>query len=273
MKYIKLFETHQEYETYINDRQNLVLPNVSFCEDTPNEVHYNPYEEPDTRLIATFSGSGSKQLYGYEHMDYNVDGATLFNSIEIDGTDVSIQELDEAQGFYEFSADGEHVVKYTLKDPTRIDSYMFYSANPKTVIIPNTVTAIGVDAFYWCNDLTTVIIPNTVTTIERYAFEDSALASVTIPNSVTSIGEYAFYMCPNLSSIEIPSGVTSIGGSAFKDCENLTSVTVKAVIPPTLGDSAFEATNCPIYVPSESVNTYKSASGWSTYASRIQAIQ
>ena len=45
-KYLKKFETHQEYEAYIQDRQNLVLPNVSFCEDTPNEVHYNPYEEP-----------------------------------------------------------------------------------------------------------------------------------------------------------------------------------------------------------------------------------
>jgi hypothetical protein len=40
-----------------------------------------------------------------------------------------------------------------------------------------------------------------------------------------------------------------------------------------LGNNAFYNTNnCPIYVPSASVNAYKSASGWSTYASRIQAI-
>jgi hypothetical protein len=37
--------------------------------------------------------------------------------------------------------------------------------------------------------------------------------------------------------------------------------------------SVFNYTNnCPIYVPSASVETYKSASGWSGYASRIQAI-
>jgi len=45
-------------------------------------------------------------------------------------------------------------------------------------------------------------------------------------------------------------------------------------MPPTLGSSTFDDTNnCPIYVPSGSVNAYKSASGWSTYADRIQAIQ
>lgn len=40
-KYIKLFETHSEYETYI-EGQDAILPNVSYCEDQ-NDVHYNPY--------------------------------------------------------------------------------------------------------------------------------------------------------------------------------------------------------------------------------------
>ena len=44
--------------------------------------------------------------------------------------------------------------------------------------------------------------------------------------------------------------------------------------PPTLSSNALDYTNnCPIYVPSASVNAYKSANNWSTYASRIQAIQ
>jgi hypothetical protein len=54
----------------------------------------------------------------------------------------------------------------------------------------------------------------------------------------------------------------------------LTSITCNATTPPTLEDAfAFENTdNCPIYVPAESVDTYKAASGWSTYADRIQPI-
>ena len=39
-KYIKLFNTHVEYE---NARQNLILPNVSLCTQEA-EVHYNPFD-------------------------------------------------------------------------------------------------------------------------------------------------------------------------------------------------------------------------------------
>lgn len=43
-KYIKKFDTHAEYSTYINS-QDKILPNVSYCEDN-NEVHYTPYTPP-----------------------------------------------------------------------------------------------------------------------------------------------------------------------------------------------------------------------------------
>jgi hypothetical protein len=68
--------------------------------------------------------------------------------------------------------------------------------------------------------------------------------------------------------------VTSIGDGAFRACSNLTTLTVQATTPPTLGSSALSGTNTNlvIKVPSASVNTYKAASGWSDYASKIQAI-
>ena len=40
-KYLKLFKTHTQYETYING-QDAVKPNVSYCKDVM-DVHYNPY--------------------------------------------------------------------------------------------------------------------------------------------------------------------------------------------------------------------------------------
>lgn len=45
-KYFKLFDTHSEYEAYTADTSNFILPNVSYCEDVENEVHYNPYIDP-----------------------------------------------------------------------------------------------------------------------------------------------------------------------------------------------------------------------------------
>lgn len=80
----------------------------------------------------------------------------------------------------------------------------------------------------------------------------------------------------DLTSVTIGSGVTYIGDRAFDGSYSLTSITVEATTPPTLGNNAFENTNnCLIYVPASAVDEYKNSTstGWSEYASRIQAIQ
>lgn len=108
------------------------------------------------------------------------------------------------------------------------------------------------------------------------ARSDGSLTEVTAEmlDGATEIGNYAFYYCSALTSITIPSSVTSIGQSTFYGCSSLASVTVEATTPPTAGASLFYNTHADlvIYVPAGSVDTYKAASGWSDYASRIQAI-
>lgn len=143
-----------------------------------------------------------------------------------------------------------------------------------SITIPDSVTSIGNEAFGYSESLTSVTIGNGVTSIGDYAFSQcTSLTSVTIGNSVTNIGRQTFYGCTVLKSITIPSSVTSIGNSAFSSCTGLTSITINATTPPTLGYSPFVNTNdCPIYVPSESVEAYKTATNWSTYASRIKPI-
>lgn len=141
-------------------------------------------------------------------------------------------------------------------------------------IIPSGVTSIDDGAFACCRSLTAITIPSGVTSIGEVAFNDCYnLTSINIPSGVTSIANYTFSSCYNLTGITIPSGVTTIGISAFEGCSSLASITCLATTPPTLGRDVFDNTNnCPIYVPSGSVSAYKSASGWSTYASRIQPI-
>ena len=177
-----------------------------------------------------------------------------------------------------------------------IDGWAFEACSGLTSInIPNSVTSIGIKTFNYCVSLTSVTIGSGITSIPNAAFERcSSLTSVTIPNSVTTIEAYAFSRCTSLTSATIPSGVTTIEAYAFTNCTSLTSVTIpnsvttigqealysgtsltsitiEATTPPTLGSNAFTNTNnCPIYVPSGSVNAYKSA--WSEYSSRIQAI-
>ena len=105
-----------------------------------------------------------------------------------------------------------------------------------------------------------------------YAFQDcSSLTSVTIPDSVTTIGAWAFRGCSSLTSVTIPDSVTAIEYYAFYSCSSLTSIYCKAITPPAGGASMFSsnASDRKIYVPTESVEAYKSASRWSIYADSI----
>ena len=178
-----------------------------------------------------------------------------------------------------------------------IGYYAFVNCTGLTSVnIPNSVTSIGDGAFNGCTGLTSINIPNSVINIGEYSFSDcTGLTSVNIPNSVTSIGYYAFAYCTGLTFITIPDSIISIENAAFQSCTGLTSITIpdsvtniehyafsgctgltsiniSSTTPPTLGIGAFDDTNnSPIYVPSDSVDAYKSS--WSTYADRIQAIQ
>lgn len=102
-----------------------------------------------------------------------------------------------------------------------------FSNGKGEIRLKKNVSAIWDNAFENCNKLKSVIIPNTITQIGICAFGDCTnLTSVVMPNSITSIGEYAFANCENLKSIFIPQSVTLINESAFLSCYSLTSIIV-----------------------------------------------
>ena len=186
---------------------------------------------------------------------------------------------------------------------TTIENYAFLGCSSLTsVTIPDRVTSIGDMAFSECNSLkefrgkfvsddgicliidgllnsaaigcglTEYTIPDSVTTIGEKAFKGcSSLTSVTIPDSVTKIGNYAFNNCGNLTSITIGDSVTRIGEGALAS-SSLRSIYCKAITPPSGSSYMFSNiyySDRTIYVPTESVEAYKSASYWKNYASSI----
>lgn len=87
-----------------------------------------------------------------------------------------------------------------------------------SVVIPDSVTEIGWNAFDSCENLKSVTIGNSVKIIGSGAFHCCGLTSVIIPDSVTHIEDEAFMSCQELTSIHIPDSVTHVGDAAFLGC-------------------------------------------------------
>lgn len=112
------------------------------------------------------------------------------------------------------------------------------SGQSTAIVIPSEheglpVVEIGESAFAYSkhkSDIISVTIPDTVTAIGKNAFysRQSDLTTVNIGENseLKTIGNNAFSGCRALKSIWLPASVTSIGDSAFNNCGSLNTITV-----------------------------------------------
>ena len=153
---------------------------------------------------------------------------------------------------------------------------VFLNCNLKSFEAYGPLEYIGGSTFRNNKNLVSCIIPNAVITLlENNLFQGcGSLESFDIPETVTSIGGACFNGCSTLKHLVIPERVTRIRYAAFGGCLSMEYFILLSVTPPALeNQDAFSNTNnCPIYVPATSVSAYKTATNWSNYASRIQAI-
>ncbi len=124
-------------------------------------------------------------------------------------------------------------------------------------------------AFYANEILTSIKLPKTLKVIGFHSFClcVNLTGELVLPQGLTSIGDNAFSGCNFTGELVLPQGLTSIGIYAFSDCK-FSEIYCKATTPPQLGGYAIKNPD-KIYVPTASVEAYKSAEGWSLHASII----
>lgn len=178
---------------------------------------------------------------------------------------------------------------------TDLGDYAFgYCSSLTSVNFPN-VTWVGNDTFSSCSSLTSVDFPNATGLGARALKNCSSLTSVNFPKltdtsnafsgcssltsvnfpKVTKITSYAFEYCYSLTSAKFPL-VTSISNNVFDSCSKLKTlyIGIESDKVCTLSNAnAIPSNVTDIYVPYNLQDKYKTATNWSSFASKIQGYE
>jgi hypothetical protein len=102
---------------------------------------------------------------------------------------------------------------------------------------------------------------------------DSVDASeIKFPEGVEEVGFLTDEWTPNIVKADLPSTTKSLGHTALNGITMMESLTIRALVPPTITLGIPQSPNLRLYVPSESLNLYKSTAPYSSFAEIIFAI-
>lgn len=224
--------------------------------------------------------------------------ADVIDSI-IDGSAISVRSTEATSirkyAFYNYPT----IKNVDFPEATSIGANAFNGCGALTSINFPLVSSIESGAFRYCSGLTSVSFPRVETIGSSAFYPCSGLTSVSFPLA-TSIGDLAFESCRKLTSISFPKA-ESIGGEAFAVCDKLASADFPLLT--SIDNSAFafnskfktlilrldgicslsstsaftvtpiESGTGYIYVPRSLVDSYKTATNWTVYASQFRALE
>ena len=282
------------------------LSNVQLTEGLKSINHYAFGECPSLKSIfipSSVEYIGERVFYGCRNLTrftskYSPDGRSLvindvLRAVTTSGlTRYTIPASTKAIGefvFFDCSNLTEIVIPSSV---TEIRNSAFFGCTGLSSInIPNSVEKIKTTAFAYWTGLRKIRFPESVTTVESWAFDGcSNLTEVELSSSTTKILHYAFTSCKSLVTfnipthtdnignyafagsglvkVDMPKDVSTLGRSVFQLCVNLEELNCNSMTPPVvdsiLGESLKKLNS--IYVPNQSVGTYKSSIGWKEHS-------
>lgn len=233
------------------------------CDDTPDEMQKIEYRENDEEADVMFK---------------NCDGSSTLTSTDYGNRDIVYAKIGVCVTTIGVDAFKGKTNLQQVMIPSTVDTIDDNAFSGCTRLVdfsvPMSVVSINDNAFRGCIQLNKIMLPNSLTTIGSYAFSGCKnFPSINIPQYITIIPTGCFYDCDGMTDIYLPENVRLIQSKAFGECGGLVNFTCYATEPPAIYSDTFSGMNeqLKIYVPSESVNAYKTA--WSAYANNIVAIK
>lgn len=146
--------------------------------------------------------------------------------------------------------------------------------------LPEGITRLGWNTFMGCTNLALTKLPNNMTTLVSSVFREcTKLALTELPEGITTLASNNFYKCTSLVEIACKGRIASLSSHVFYGCSSLIKFAMPNIIQvPTLSN-ANTFTDTPIangtgfiYVPDDLVESFKTATNWSTYVNQIKPI-
>ena len=272
-------------DKYIQIPSSYSISGTEMVKMTFDEMEFQDYlmlNFEDITYPITITDANSQQYILNSEMDVfeNQDivypvSVEVEKNIYTEGNDYQVTNI----GYKAFDGCNSLISVIIPSNVTSIGNFAFSNCSGLTSIDLSkctNLTLIGGGAFLNCTSLTSIDLSEflNLTIIGDNAFSGcSKITSIEIPSGVTSIGNGLFVNCSSLTSAIIPSSVTSIGFGAFSECSNLTAITIQSTIPPELKSvDAIPESITSIYVPESSVEAYKTAEIWLSFADKIVGI-
>ncbi|MCQ4635394.1 fibronectin type III domain-containing protein [Anaerovorax odorimutans] len=224
-----------------------------------------PKQGPEGKTITALGdGTNAKGIFVYTEGDTNYAPESIILPSTLEKIGNSAFALNPSAGY-----EKEMTAVVFPKGLKEIGQTAFQNAKLTSIVIPDSVTTMGSEAFTGCGALTEVKlsknmeaipdaafdagtsktiklknleIPDGVKTIGKNAFSGTHVEKLALPKTLTAIGNYAFQN-HQLTDLDIPESVKTIGKYAFKITEEgltngLTSVTMHEGLE-TIGQEAF----------------------------------
>lgn len=214
------------------------------------KVNYNPtdisFDDLFYGIVVQTKDKDGNDRWNPKYFDFTMDFDATLTELNV-GDDETVTNI-----LFQYGIKAEAIERLGLKQGDYVELYFKTANNGENiftyketgdgliitggtitnpdVVIPaeidgKTVTEIGMNAFFFNNNIKTLTIPENVKRIDWYAFNTCEnLTEVTLPESLEYIDGWAFERCYSLKTVTIPKNTSHVGSGAFAQNTSMTSI-------------------------------------------------
>lgn len=281
----RIFETESDYNAVkdelgdcvvcLRDTGVMLYHVYNKTEEGGGEIEdkYIRFADPEVQRILVENFSADKVGMTSEDIEKVTSIGTVFNK------STTITHFDEFSKFSNVTT-----LSGSNNSTNAASSGAFNGCNSlKTIKFPDSLLTINGGAFVGTSALEIDLKIPSLATVGDNIFKGSGIKRVLNLGNVANLGtsgttnwggEGFFFGCNKMEIAILPTTLSSIPPVAFYGCTALMALVFKSDVPPSLANTnaLTNTNNCPFYVPDASVEAYKGATNWSSFASRIKGI-